>query len=101
MDDARVKAIPTCATCKHKVYRDPGNVICFGAPPTPVPMGGGKNMAGQDIVRFEMIRPQIRATERACAVYERDTVTETVDATSAPERPDFAGVDLSALARRN
>lgn len=99
MNEPIVKGIPTCASCRHKVYRDRANVICYGAPPTPIPMGGGKNMAGQDIVHFEMIRPQIRATERACAVYQ----PQEGEALLAPEpaRPDFAGVDLSALARRN
>ena len=100
MNEQVTTGIPTCATCRHKVFRDKANVICYGAPPTPIAMGGGKNMAGQPIVQFEMIRPQLRANERACAVYARQDIE-----TRAPEpelaRPDFSGVDLSALSRRN
>jgi hypothetical protein len=104
MNGPIAKATPTCATCRHKVFRDAKHVICYGAPPTPVPIGGGKNIAGQDVIQFEMIRPQPRASERACAVYQEQDALAFAPAAEPepePERPSFAGVDLSGFSRRN
>ncbi len=66
-----VEKYDRCATCQHaqRDLRAPGAIICFGAPPTPVITG----MTAQG-PQIDALRPMLKETERACAVYKKKSV---------------------------
>lgn len=65
-----VRALKQCATCDHAVFIDGENIECYGVPPTPVLMGGGKDLAGRPTLACELLRPRLKATARACGMHK-------------------------------
>ena len=84
-----------CGRCRHGV-RIPGDVhqvSCRGAPPTVVPVPQVK--LGQVVgLNMQSVFPTMQKSFPGCGMWQAQAVPEVTD---APERPDFAGVDLSAF----
>lgn len=62
----------TCGTCKHAeiVPQDVTQIICYGAPPTPVMMGMQQTVAGQQPM-IVAVHPVLTRGEHACSLWAR------------------------------
>lgn len=60
----------SCDTCKFGVKNPDGSVICFGVPPTPVPVGMVQDLAGRPQIRIEAIRPTLAKGQPACSLHQ-------------------------------
>lgn len=66
--------IESCGTCRFGVMSDPADLMareCFGAPPTPILVGGQPVPGGRVQYQIELMRPKLPATTRACSLHKR------------------------------
>jgi len=75
---------PTCGNCKFaQPSPDAQKIVCFGVPPTPIAVGGGKDFAGRQTISFERIRPMLLRDSPPCSLHQR--------------RPNIADLDVSKV----
>lgn len=61
-----------CGTCQHTALV-PNNVAmieCYGAPPTPVVLGGQPDALGRMQLNIDVLRPLLNRNTRACAIWK-------------------------------
>lgn len=73
-----VRALRTCGGCDHALFIDAKNIECYGAPPTPVLIGAGKDMVGRAQLQCELLRPRLKKEARACGLW-RARPARTID----------------------
>lgn len=62
----------TCGNCAFaQASSDVHKIVCFGVPPTPIAVAGGKDFAGRQVLNFECIRPMLMRDSAPCSLYER------------------------------
>lgn len=77
--EAAIPKEPCCGNCGYSEPSGPSMVMCFGAPPVPVVMGAGTNLAGQQGIQINMLRPQLATTERPCALHRSKLALMTIE----------------------
>ena len=60
---------PTCGTCRFGALQPTGQIICYGAPPSPVMVGQRPGRFGGMELQLESLRPVVRPDERACSLH--------------------------------
>lgn len=60
---------PQCGACAHKVWVSDQIIDCWGVPPTPCIVGLGTNLAGQQGIKAELLRPRIPASTPCCSLF--------------------------------